>query len=78
MKWIALTEVMPNPDQFDRVLIYTEGHSFDGKQVFEVAAETLNECFYADPNDQPEVCKAATHWMPHPADIDLRTGLLKQ
>ena len=66
-EWIKLTDRMPNPDEHDRVLIYTEGYDFNGEQVFDVAAETLNECFYADPDDQPEVCRLASHWAPHPA-----------
>ena len=67
-EWIKLTDRMPNPDEHDRVLIYTEGHEFNGEQVFDVKAETLNECFYADPEDQPEECKVASHWMPHPSN----------
>ena len=66
-EWIKLTDRMPNPDEHDRVLIYTEGCDFNGEQVFDVAVETLNECFYADPDDQPEVCRLASHWAPHPA-----------
>ncbi len=68
MQWIKLTERMPNPDEHGRVLIYTEGYDFNGEQVFDVKAETLNECSYADPDDQPEVCKVASHWMPHLAN----------
>lgn len=68
MQWIRLSDRMPNPGEHDRVLIYTEGHDFNGEQVFDVKAEALNECFYADPDDQPEVCKAASHWMIHPAN----------
>lgn len=68
MQWIKLTERMPNPDQHDRVLIYTEGYDFTGEQVFDVKTETLNEWFYAEPEDQPEVCRVAAYWMPHPAD----------
>jgi hypothetical protein len=68
MQWIKLTDRMPNPDEHGRVLVYTEGYDFNGEQVFDVKAETLNECFYADPDDQPEVCKVATHLMPHPAN----------
>ena len=67
MQWIKLTDRMPNPDEHGRVLIYTEGYDFNGEQVFDVKAETLNENFYADPDDQPEVCRVATHWIPHPA-----------
>lgn len=68
IQWIKLTDRMPNPDEHARVLVYTEGRHFNGEQVFDVKAETLNECFYADPEDQPEVCKAASHWMPHPSN----------
>lgn len=66
MRWIDMAFRMPNPDEHDRVLIYTEGHDFNGEQVFDVKTETLNESFYADPGDQPEVCKLATHWAPRP------------
>ena len=71
MQWIKLTDRMPNPDEHGRVLIYTEGHDFNGEQVFDVQAETLNECFYADPEDQPEVCKHASHWAAHPRNAAL-------
>ena len=66
MQWIKLSDNMPATG---RVLIYTEGYDFNGEQVFDVDAETLNECFYADTEDQPEVCKYATHWQPHPRDV---------
>lgn len=68
MQWIKLTDRMPNPDEHGRVLIYTEGYDFNGEQVFDVKAETLNECFYVGPDDQPEVCKVASHWTPHPTN----------
>lgn len=71
MQWIKLTDTMPNLDEHGRVLIYTEGFDFNGEQVFDVKAETLNECFYADPEDQPEVCKHATHWAAHPSGTAL-------
>ena len=71
MEWIKLTDRMPNPDEHDRVLIYTEGYDFNGEQVFDVKAETLNECFYADPEDQPEVCKHTSHWAAHPRNAAL-------
>lgn len=67
MDWIAMTDRMPNPDEHDRVLIYTQGTDFAGEQVFDVKAETLNECMYEDPEDQPEVCRYATHWAERPA-----------
>jgi hypothetical protein len=41
MQWIKLTDRMPNPDEHERVLIYTEGSDFNGEQVFDVKAETL-------------------------------------
>lgn len=68
LQWIKLTDRMPNPDEHGRVLIFTAGYDFNGEQVFDVKAETLNECFYADPDDQPEVCRVASHWMPHPTE----------
>jgi len=67
MKWIALTERMPNPDEHSRVLIYTQGTDFAGEQVFDVETETLNECMYENPEDQLEVCRYATHWAERPA-----------
>lgn len=67
--WVSLAERMPNPDKHDRVLIYTEGYDFGGEQVFDVKAEALNECRYSDPDEQPETCKAASHWMPHPRNV---------
>lgn len=76
-EWIKLTDRMPNPDEHDRVLIYTEGCDFNGEQVFDVKAETLNECFYADPDDQPEVCRLASHWAPHPSDFTYRGSAMK-
>lgn len=71
MQWVKLTDRMPSQDEHGRVLIYTEGYDFNGEQVFDVKAETLNECFYADPEDQPEVCKHATHWAAHPSGTAL-------
>ena len=61
MQWIKLTDRMPNPDMHGRVLIYTEGYDFNGEQVFDVKAETLNVCFYDDPEDQAEVCRHDSH-----------------
>jgi hypothetical protein len=68
MNWKLLTEQMPNPEEFDRVLIYTEGYDFAGEQFFDVKAESLNECYYESPEDQPEVCRFASHWSPRPCD----------
>lgn len=78
MQWIKLTDRMPNPDEHGRVLIFTEDYDFNGEQVFDVKAETLNECFYADPNDQPEVCRVASHWMPHPSSTGIRNWTNEQ
>jgi len=66
MQWIKLTDRMPNPDEHNRVIIYTEGTDFNGEQVFDVRSESLNEYSYADEDEQPEECKHATHWMEHP------------
>lgn len=65
--WIRLTDRMPNPDEHRRVLIYTEGYDFGGEQVFDVRAETLNEAYFQAPDQQPEVLRFASHWMPIPA-----------
>ena len=66
MDWTPLTERMPNPEEHKRVLIYTCGTDFAGEQVFDVQTETLNEYLYENPEDQPEVCKYATHWAVRP------------
>lgn len=63
---IALTDRLPNPDEHPRVIIYTEGHDFAGQQFFDVDAHSLNKDFFEHPDDQPEECRLATHWMPHP------------
>ncbi len=69
MNFIKLTERIPDPDEHPRVLIYTDGVDFGGQQFFDVKTETLNECYYEFPEDQPEVCQHATHWAPRPCDI---------
>lgn len=72
MQWIKLTDRMPNSDVHSRVLIYTDGYYFNNEQqVFDVKTETLNECFYADPDDQPEFCRLASHWMQHPSSTNV-------
>lgn len=64
---IALTEAYPDPAQFERVLIYTQGVDFAGESFFDVAADALLPAHYPDPDDRPEIIAAATHWMPLPA-----------
>lgn len=71
MPWVDIAFRMPDPDKHDRVLVYMEGHDFNGEQVFDVKTETLNESFYADPADQPEVCKLATQWAPRPFAVSI-------
>lgn len=66
MPMIALTDGLPNPEEFPRVIIFTEGHDFAGQQFFDVDAGTLNTASYDFPDDQPEECRLATHWMPRP------------
>lgn len=61
-----LTDQMPDPEQYPRVIIYTEGTDFAGEQFFDVKAEDLNENAFEDVGGQPEVCRAATHWAPRP------------
>lgn len=64
-----LTDRMPNPQEHPRVLIFTEGADFAGEQYFDVNSEFLNEAYFEDPDNQPEVCRHATHWAPRPCDI---------
>ncbi|HDR9761521.1 hypothetical protein KDX16_15660 [Burkholderia vietnamiensis] len=64
--WCRLTDSLPDSDRYPRVLIYTEGVDFNGEQFFDVKADSLNENSYESPDDQPEICRAATHWMPRP------------
>ena len=69
--WVSVSRCLPNPEEHPRVLIYTEEYAFDGEQVFDVRAEGLNERFFTHPDEQPEVCRVASHWMPHPANTNL-------
>jgi hypothetical protein len=69
LRWIKLTERLPNPEEHEKVLIYTEGFGLYGSQVFDVKSEFLNKNFFSDPSDQPEIYKFATHWMPHPSKV---------
>lgn len=64
---IPLSELHPVTDEHPRVIVFTDGSDFNGAQFFDVSADTLNECFYESPDDQPEVCRHATHWMPRPS-----------
>ena len=64
--WISVGDRLPDPDQHDRVLIFTDGYDFAGEQYFDVKAESLNEHSFGDPDDQPEPYCKATHWMPLP------------
>lgn len=64
--WHRLTDSLPDADRHSRVLIYTEGVDFNGEQFFDVSADSLNENSYESPDDQPEVCRAATHWTARP------------
>lgn len=66
LDWARLDDRLPDPDEWPRVLIYTEGHDFNGEQFFDVQADSLNESFYPDHNDQPEVSRYASHWAPLP------------
>ncbi|MBW5284769.1 hypothetical protein [Burkholderia gladioli] len=64
---IPLSERHPVPDEHPRVIAFTDGSDFNGAQFFDVPADSLNECFYESPDEQPEVCRHATHWMPRPS-----------
>lgn len=63
---IPIQESSPDPDQFDRVIVFTQGVDFAGEQFFDVPADSLLSINYPDPDDRPPVIAAATHWMPHP------------
>lgn len=65
--WAPLTNGLPDPEQHPRVLIFTDGTDFAGEQVFDVKAEDLDPLNFGDEEEQPEVCRAATHWAPRPA-----------
>lgn len=69
MNFIRLTDHMPDPDQFPRVLIYTEGVDFDGEQFFDVKTEDLDKASFGTSSHQSEVCLCASHWAPRPCDI---------
>lgn len=43
------------------MLIFTDGTDFAGEQVFDVKAEDLDPLNFGDEEEQPEVCRAATH-----------------
>ncbi|WP_244134262.1 hypothetical protein [Burkholderia gladioli] len=64
---IPLSERHPVPDEHPRVIVFTDGSDFNGAQFFDVSADSLNECFYESPDEQPEVGRHATHWMPRPS-----------
>lgn len=68
MEFVKLTDRLPVFHEGRRVIIFTEGHDFAGEQYFDVEADSLNECFYPDPYDQPEVCRHASHWAYRPFD----------
>ncbi len=63
---IALTDRLPNPEENPRVIIYTQGHDFAGQQFFDVDALSLYKDSFEHPDDQPEECHFATHWMARP------------
>lgn len=66
MYWTRISEERPDPDEHDRVLIYTEGYDFAGEQFFDVKSEDLWRPYYGKDDNPPEVCLYATHWMPRP------------
>ena len=73
--WIKFSDRMPNPDHHSRVLIYTEGFSFNGKQVFDVEVAVLNKCTSIGADDPLEIYRRATHWTTHPCDSGMRSDL---
>lgn len=64
--WISVEDKLPEPGV--RVIIFTKDHDFSGERYFDVESNTLNECFYTDPDDQPGICRFATHWTYRPFD----------
>lgn len=64
--WISFLDRLPDRDEFERVLVYTGGVEFAGQQVFDLPIDDLAPNFY-----QPQEAYMATHWMAHPADLDL-------
>lgn len=58
-----LSAGLPPPEDYDRVLVYTDGVDFNGDQYFDINTEYLWE---SDPDMRTEVADAATHWMPLP------------
>lgn len=66
-QWVPVSVRLPDPDEYPRVLIYTEGSDFQGEQFFDVKANQLDQSNYEAPEDMPEVCQHATHWTPRPA-----------
>ena len=73
--WIKFSDRMPNPDHHSRVLIYTEGFSFNGQQVFDVEVAVLNKCTSIGADDPLEIYRRATHWTTHPCDSGMRSDL---
>ena len=73
--WIKLSDSMPNPDHHSRVLIYTEGFSLNGKQVFDVQVTALNKCASTRADDPFEIYRWATHWAAHPCDSGVKNDL---
>lgn len=62
--WVSLQDRLPDPEEHQRVLVYTEGFDFHGEQFFDVETTELHV-------DAPglylsEVCEHASHWMPLP------------
>lgn len=66
--WVSLSDRPPDSQEYRRVLVYTEGAEFAGEQVFDVRTESLNPAMFPE-GGRPEVCAAATHWMPRPAGL---------
>lgn len=60
---------LPDPNEYDRVLVYTEGVDFAGQQFFDVDASQLDPAGYEHSDERPEECVMATHWKPLPYPI---------
>lgn len=62
----SLDTLWPNPSEHNRVIIYTEGSDFDGKQYFDIGSEKLIEYLNIEKEFRPDIVLYATHWMPVP------------
>lgn len=63
LQFTSVHERLPEFCAGKRVLIYTDGYDFNGEQFFDVPADSLNESSFEHEEDQPEICRRASHWI---------------